>query len=44
LAELRGEPEQPSTPGRIRRAGGGRKRATEKDPTLLGDLSFWWSR
>jgi len=40
LAELRGEPEQPSTPGRIRRAGGGRKRATEKDPTLLGDLEL----
>ena len=25
-------------PGRVRRAGAGRKRLTEKDPTLLGDL------
>jgi hypothetical protein len=25
-------------PGRVRRAGGGRKALTEKDPTLLGDL------
>jgi len=38
LAELRGEPEESSGSDRIRRAGGGRKRATVKDPTLLPDL------
>jgi hypothetical protein len=27
-------------PGSVRRAGGGRKRATEHDPTLLSDLEF----
>jgi hypothetical protein len=40
LAELRGEAEEFSGSDRIRRAGGGRKRATEKDPTLLGDLEL----
>jgi hypothetical protein len=38
LAELRGETEPSSAPRRVRRAGGGRKRATAKDPTLLCDL------
>src|ERR1700728_1847987 len=38
LVELRGEPERPSASSRVRRAGGGRKRAVEKDPTLLSDL------
>jgi hypothetical protein len=38
LAELRGEGEPVSSSRRVRRAGGGRKRATEKDPTLLSDL------
>ena len=38
LVELRGAPERSSTSGRVRRAGGGRKRATVKDPTLLPDL------
>jgi hypothetical protein len=36
--ELRSEGEPVSSPRRVRRAGGGRKRATEKDPTLLSDL------
>jgi DNA-binding phage protein len=40
LVELRGEPERPSASGRVRRAGGGRKRATVKDPTLLADLKL----
>src|SRR3989344_4095691 len=30
--------EKPLSEGRIRRAGGGRKKLTEKDPTLLSDL------
>jgi hypothetical protein len=38
LVELRGAMEPASAFGRVRRAGGGRKRATVKDPTLLGDL------
>jgi hypothetical protein len=38
LVELRGAPEESSASSRVRRAGGGRKRATEKDPTLLPDL------
>ncbi len=38
LAELRGEREEPSGSDRVRRAGGGRKRATVKDPGLLPDL------
>ena len=38
LVELRGDPERPSASDRVRRAGGGRKRATVKDPTLLADL------
>jgi len=38
LWELRGEAEPASASRRVRRAGGGRKRATVKDPTLLGDL------
>jgi hypothetical protein len=35
-----GELEQSPTPpvGRIRRPGGGRKKATQKDPTLVADL------
>ena len=33
-----GEPQAESGPRRIRRAGGGRKRLTEQDPTLLRDL------
>jgi hypothetical protein len=40
LAELRGEGESVSSSRRVRRAGGGRKRATEKDPTLVGDLKI----
>jgi hypothetical protein len=40
LVELRGEPERPSGSNRVRRAGGGRKRATMKDPTLLADLKL----
>jgi len=40
LAELRGDPERRSAPDRVRRAGGGRKRATVKDPTLLTDLKL----
>jgi hypothetical protein len=40
LVELRGEPERPPASGRVRRAGGGRKRATVKDPTLLADLKL----
>src|ERR1700728_2437290 len=40
LVELRGEPERPSVSSRVRRAGGGRKRATVKDPTLLADLKL----
>jgi DNA-binding phage protein len=40
LAELRGEPERSSASSRVRRAGGGRKRATVKDPTLLADLKL----
>ncbi len=39
VAELRQmRAEGPRLTGRIRRPGGGRKRAVEKDPTLLGDL------
>jgi hypothetical protein len=38
LAELGGEPEESPGSSGIRRAGGGRKRATVKDPTLLPDL------
>jgi hypothetical protein len=38
LSELRGEPEESPGSSGIRRAGGGRKRATVKDPTLLPDL------
>jgi transposase len=38
LAELRDEGDSVSSSRRVRRAGGGRKRAVEKDPTLLGDL------
>jgi hypothetical protein len=38
LMELRGEVESVSSSRRVRRVGGGRKRAVEKDPTLLGDL------
>jgi hypothetical protein len=38
LVELRGEEDSFSSPRRVRRAGGGRKRAAEKDPTLLSDL------
>jgi DDE family transposase len=36
IAELRGGPS--AGPGRIRRRGGGRKRAVVKDPTVLADL------
>src|SRR5438093_671350 len=36
LRELRGRVRVP--PGRVRRAGGGRKRTIDKDPTLLRDL------
>src|SRR5690606_19557342 len=38
LAELRDEAAQQAPPGRVRRAGGGRKALTATDPTLLGDL------
>lgn len=38
LAELRDEAAQQAAPGRVRRAGGGRKALTATDPTLLGDL------
>jgi len=38
LAELRDEGDAVSSSRRVRRAGGGRKRAVDKDPTLLGDL------
>jgi hypothetical protein len=38
LVELRGEGDSYSSSRRVRRAGGGRKRAVEKDPTLFGDL------
>jgi hypothetical protein len=38
LVELRGAGEPGSPSGRARRIGGGRKRASAKDPTLLGDL------
>jgi transposase len=38
LVELRSEGESVSSLRRVRRAGGGRKRAVEKDPTLLSDL------
>jgi transposase len=38
LVELRGEGESISSSRRVRRVGGGRKRAVEKDPTLLSDL------
>ena len=39
LLELeRGAQEAPLSPGRQRRSGGGRKRLTEQDPTLLRDL------
>ncbi len=40
IAELQesGETEGESGTRRIRRTGGGRKRMTEQDPTLLGDL------
>jgi DNA-binding phage protein len=40
LVELRGGPEPSSASSRVRRAGGGRKRATVKDPTLLADLKL----
>src|SRR5215831_2718877 len=36
IAELRGGPS--AGPGRVRRAGGGRKKAVAKDPALLPDL------
>ena len=36
IAELKGPKQLPL--GRIRRAGGGRKKATERDPTLKADL------
>src|SRR5208283_5279749 len=38
LAELRSEAGPVTSSRRVRRVGGGRKRATEKDPTLLSDL------
>jgi transposase len=38
LVELRGEGGSVSSSRRVRRVGGGRKRAVEKDPTLLSDL------
>ena len=38
LAELAGRAGGPVQGGRIRRAGGGRKRRRQKDPTLLADL------
>jgi Rhodopirellula transposase DDE domain len=38
IAELRGAPEATADPGRVRRAGGGRKRTGDKDPTLRQDL------
>jgi DNA-binding phage protein len=40
LVELRGDPERASASSRVRRAGGGRKRTTVKDPTLLADLKL----
>jgi hypothetical protein len=40
LVELHGDPERPSASGRVRRAGGGRKRSTVKDPTLFADLKL----
>ena len=38
LVELRGEGAPEALPSRVRRVGGGRKRAVAKDPTLLSDL------
>ena len=38
LLELRGEGAPAASPSRVRRAGGGRKRAEVRDPTLLQDL------
>ena len=38
IAELRGVPAATAGPGRVRRAGGGRKKTVDKDPTLLHDL------
>ncbi len=38
LVELRGAEAPGSPSGRVRRIGGGRKRASAKDPTLLSDL------
>jgi hypothetical protein len=38
LKELRGEVVDPAPRGRVRRAGGGRKRLSETDATLLDDL------
>jgi DNA-binding phage protein len=38
LRELRGEGAPAAAPSRVRRAGGGRKRAEVRDPTLLQDL------
>src|SRR3954470_14471223 len=37
LAELAGAAHGCAAPGRVRRPGGGRKRLTETDPTLLSD-------
>lgn len=38
LQELRGKAADPASEGRVRRAGGGRKRLSETDTTLLDDL------
>jgi DDE family transposase len=38
IAELQGAPASSAGPGRVRRAGGGRKKTVDKDPTLLRDL------
>lgn len=38
MAELQGAPTATAEPGRMRRAGGGRKKTVDKDPTLLHDL------
>src|ERR1700678_746625 len=39
LRELKQSPTHPA--GRIRRPGGGRKSAKQKDPTLMADLESW---